>query len=350
MPDIGSSSKKGKKKGSSKQTEGNGDTEMPDAGSPSKEKKKKNKNGDTATRRRKWEAGQTRKGERILGWRPFYKTDRKTGEKLYNGCQFVIEKEGHPNPIALVSGGEVGNRVVDAYRNLPEEEQFDIRYSEERYTYEDANRFDTLLGFACKPFNTKTEGSGAYYPAGYGLYSFTDGSQDLVSRDCIRKVFGKTDADNEIADFYEEIDETPPWEAKPKKLLTSGSEVKRQRKPRKHTNSDSESESDSDSSSMFVSAGKKATRHGRDGESSNDNNSSSDESDNKQKGSRIPQKKRNSKTKKTKNLEAKNNQSDALAGILQNFLKQIEENRRQTENMSKKFEEVLSRIPVSAAA
>jgi hypothetical protein len=42
------------------------------------------------------------------------------------------------------------------------------------------------------------------------LYSFTDGSQDLVSRTCIKNVFGDKDADNEIADFYEDISETPP--------------------------------------------------------------------------------------------------------------------------------------------
>ncbi|KAH7418755.1 hypothetical protein BKA64DRAFT_554761, partial [Cadophora sp. MPI-SDFR-AT-0126] len=167
--------------------------------------------GKRHTRIRKWEPGETRKGEKILGWRPFYKTDRKKKEQLYNGCQFVIEKKGQPNPIALVSGEEVGRRVVDAYRDLPEEEQNDIRYSEKRYTYEDVEMFDELLGFACKPFNTKTEGSRAYYPVGYALYSFTDGSRDLVSRECMRQVFGKTDADNQIAEFYEDIGETPPW-------------------------------------------------------------------------------------------------------------------------------------------
>jgi len=49
---------------------------------------------------------------------------------VYFGCQLVIEKEGQPNQIALVSGDEVGRRVVDAYRDLPEELQNDIRYSE----------------------------------------------------------------------------------------------------------------------------------------------------------------------------------------------------------------------------
>ena len=364
---------KGREKpSSSKQKDGEGDTEMPDVG-PSSKKKGKGKGResssvkqkdqesdvdmtDTPTRRPKWEPGETKKGEKILGWRPFYKTDRKKDEQLFNGCQLVIEKEGHPNPIALVSGEEVGRRVVDAYRDLPEEEQNDIRYSEERYTYKDANKFDELLGFACKPFNTKTEGSGAYYPVGYALYSFTDGSQDLVSRECMRQVFGKTDADNEIADFYENIGERPPWLnepkmlLKPKKLLTSESEVKRRSKSRRHADSDDESDSDSDSSSIFVSAKKKGRRHARDDESSDDDKSGSDDSDDGRRHSRMPRRKRNSKAKKTKTMES-NNHSDIFAGIMQKFMKQMaEENRRQAEDMSKKFEEVLSRIPVSGAA
>jgi hypothetical protein len=364
---------KGKGREKAKQKEGESDTEMPDVGPSSKKKGKgkgregpsssKQKDGendvdmtDADTRIRKWEPGETKKGEKILGWRPFYKTDRKKKEQLYNGCQFVIEKKGQPNPIALVSGEEVGRRVVDAYRDLPEEEQYDIRYSEERYTYEDANRFDTLLGFACKPFNTKTEGSGAYYPVGYALYSFTDGSQDLVSRECMRQVFGKKDADNEIADFYEDIGETPPWLIepktllKPKKLLTSGSEVKRRRKSRRHADSDDESDSDSDSSSIFVSAKKKGKRHARDDDSSDDDNSSGGDLGDGRKQSRMPRTKRNAKTKKTKPMGS-DNQSDIFAGIMQKFMKQMaEENRRQAEDMSKKFEEVLSRIPVSGAA
>lgn len=365
------------KPSSSKQKDGESDIDMPDVGPSSKKKGKgksregpsssKKKDGESDvdmtdavnTQRRKWKPGQeTRKAERILGWRPFYKTDRKKNEQLFNGCQFVIEKKGQPNPIALVSGEEVGRRVVDAYRDLPEEEQNDIRYSEERYTYKDAHRFDTLLGFACKPFNTKTEGSRAYYPVGYALYSFTDGSEDLVSRECMRQVFGKTDADNEIAEFYEDIGETPPWLIEPKKLLkpkkkllTSGSEVKRRSKSRRYADSDdeSDSDSDSDSSSIFVSAKKKGKRHSRNGESSDDDNSSSDDSGDGRKRSRVPRTKRKSKAKMQP--MGSNNQSDIFVGIMQKFMKQMaEENRRQAEDMSKKFEEVLSRIPVSGAA
>ena len=49
---------------------------------------------------------------------------------MYFKCQLVIEKKGQLNPIALVSGDEVRRRVMDAYRDLLEELQNDIRYSE----------------------------------------------------------------------------------------------------------------------------------------------------------------------------------------------------------------------------
>jgi hypothetical protein len=76
--------------------------------------------------------------------------------------------------------------------------------------YKDTNRFDTLLGFACKLFNTKTEGSGAYYLVRYILCSFTNSLQDLINKEYMRQVFGKKDTDNKIADFYENISETLP--------------------------------------------------------------------------------------------------------------------------------------------
>jgi hypothetical protein len=223
--------------------------------------------------------------------------------------------------------------VVNAYRDLLEEEQYDIRYSEKRYTYKDADKFDELLGFASKPFESKREDSGAYYQVGYTLYSFTNSSQDLVSRECIRQVLGKTDIDNEIAKFYEDISETPPWLIKPKKLLTSGSEVKRRRKSRRHADLDDESDSDSDSLSIFVLAKKKGRRQARESESSDDDSSSGDDSGDGRKRSRMPRRERNSKRKKTK------------------IIKQMaKENTRQAEDISKKFKKVLSRIPVLAAA
>jgi hypothetical protein len=137
---------------------------------------------------------------------------------------------------------------------------------------------------------------------------------------------------------------------KPKKLLISGSEVKRRSKSRRHTDSDNKSDSDSDSLSIFVSAKKKGRQHTRDSKSFDDDNLSSNNSGDKQKRGGIPKTKRNSKIKKTKSIRF-NNQSDMFAGIMQKFIKQMaKENKRQAEDMSKKFKEVLSRIPVLGAA
>ncbi|KAF4619059.1 hypothetical protein G7Y89_g14788 [Cudoniella acicularis] len=152
----------------------------------------------------------------------------------------------------------------------------------------------------------------------------TDIVNRRLNRECIRQVFGKTDTDNEIVDFYEDIGETLPWLIKPKilfkskkKLLTSGSEVKRWLKLRRHAESDdeSDSDSDSDSSSIFVLAKKKGKRHVRDGESSDDDNSSGDESGDGYKQSRMLRTKRNSKTKKTKPIGS-DNQGDIFASII----------------------------------
>jgi len=77
-------------------------------------------------------------------------------------------------------------------------------------------------------------------------------------------VFGKKDADNQIADFYEDIGETPPrlieLEAilkKKSKRLTHGWEAQKRRGSRRYASSDesesdSDSNSDSDASGMFV--------------------------------------------------------------------------------------------------
>jgi hypothetical protein len=296
-----------------------GDTDMPDVDSSDEKKQKK---GNSLTRKHEWKPGETRKGERILGWRPFYRTDRKTGEVVYHGCQFVIEKKGQPNPVALISGASAGRRATDAYRSLPEEEQNDIRHSEKKYTYKDAGKFDRIIGFASKPSESRRKN-------GYALYSFADGSEELLSLTALRNVFGEVDADNEVEEFYEDIDETPYWLMKPKKLqklLTNGSELRQRRKSRKHR-SDYDSDSDSNSSS--------------DSDSDSDSESDSESSDKKRKrrllrnnkGSQRSRSSKSNRQSKPKALES-NTQSEIFADILGNFMKQLaDENKRQTESI-----------------
>jgi hypothetical protein len=71
-----------------------------------------------------------------------------------------LRKRDNPTPIAPVSGDEIGRKALRAYIKLLEKQKKDIRYSEKRYTW-DKDAFDEILGFACKPFKTKTEDSSA---------------------------------------------------------------------------------------------------------------------------------------------------------------------------------------------
>ncbi|XTI85800.1 hypothetical protein V2W45_1508809 [Cenococcum geophilum] len=197
------------------------------------------------------------------------------------------------------------------------------------------NPRETRKGFASIPSNR------------YTLYSFTNGLEEIVSRTALRKVFRETNTDCEIEEFFDEIGETlPPL----RKLLINGSKVKRKHKSRRHAhsddesdsnNSDSDSDSNSDSSSIFVSSKKKGRRQAREVD---DDNSSDNSSSGGRKRSRMP-KRRNSKTKKTKTIESNN--QDIFASTMQKFIKQLaKDSRRQEEVMSKRFKEVLSRIPV----
>lgn len=341
-------------------------------GEPSSSQKKdkgKARGDSTGTEISKLKPGETTDRKKILGYRPFEKTDYATGEKSAQGYQFIIEEKGQPNPIALVSGADIGRRAVRAYLKLPESERNDIRYSKERYKDkidkldndeldELIDSFDNILGFASKPFKTKTKGSGAYYPDGYALQSFTDGSTDILNRDCLRYVHGKTDADKQIAEFYKDIGETPPWLIEPEvilkkkpKRLAHGREAKRRGKSRRsvedgesvlesdsESESDSDSDSDSDASGMFVPRRRRtkepARRRARSDESSEESEDSSSD--------------RRSRKAKAKGKSTLKDQPELnpFADMLQGFMKQMaRENKRQVENLAK----VLRRAPVAAA-
>ena len=284
--------------------------------------------------KRKWNPGQTRKGEDILAYKPFERTNRLTNEKCAIGHQFIIERKGQPNPVALVSGEEVGRQATDAYINLPEERKVDIRYTERNYTYKDAKEFDSIIGFACKPFKTKTEGSGANYPPGYAYYLMKDGTKRFVSRAAMRKIFGRKDADNDIEDFYEEINEARPWQIEPEltkpKRLTNGSKSKRRPKARKSIHSDYETEDESDSSNIFLSS-KKHDQHGRESDSS-DEASSGDDSLKSRKTTKR------GATFKKKQLSQSENQVELITNILEQLMKKnADEQKRQMESMVQNY-------------
>ncbi|KAK5312303.1 hypothetical protein LTR93_011392 [Exophiala xenobiotica] len=157
---------------------------------------------DKVAKKPDWEPGMTTDGGKILGHRPFYRTDRKTGVESMFGVQFVVEQRGSDNPIILLSGTEVGHHATDAYFELPESEQKDIRFSDRKYSYKDAVNFEELLGFATKTMECLTISEPTTRYPGYGLVKFKSGETDLLSRTALRKMLGKKDADDEIALFF----------------------------------------------------------------------------------------------------------------------------------------------------
>jgi hypothetical protein len=237
-----------------------------------------------------WKPGETKKGEKILGHRPFMKTDLETGQAKLQGVHFIVEKKGEPNPIAMISGEEAGRRVTRAYLRLPKSQQNDIRYSDRNWDMSDIDKFGKVIGFASRPFKNKSFSSNKVYPDGYALVEMKDGKEALMNRQAVRNIIGKKDADDEIAEFHEEIGETPSWELKPlawrdrKPRLLTGSSRGHHRKSHwnrryltsrddasdydSEVSSDSDAGSDSDSSSSYrrtktVRNARRARREGR---------------------------------------------------------------------------------------
>jgi hypothetical protein len=108
---------------------------------------------------------------------------------------------------------------VDAYRDLPEDLQNDIRYSKQEHTYIDAPKFDYILGFAYNRHNK------------YILYSFINSSKVLLSITILRAVFRQTNTDNKIKAFCENINKII---LEPRKLLIIGFKVRRYKKSRRY--------------------------------------------------------------------------------------------------------------------
>ncbi|KAI9765980.1 MAG: hypothetical protein M1840_006987 [Geoglossum simile] len=303
----------------------------------------------------KWKPGQTRKDERAKSILLAAHSSSKRRESL----------------TALVSGEDVGHRAMDTYLNLPEEERNDVRYKGKQYSYEDANNFKEIIGFASRPFKTKTVGLRAYYPDGYAWVGFKDGTDDLANREALRNMLGKTDADNEIAEFFEEIDETPPWKIEPEawrepkvKRLESGSTAgkrwleegstkgrrlnrrksseeseesdsdhlsasdrrKSRRSRNKADSSGEESEKDSDSSRLFVRDRRKGRRHTERDDSDNEERPSDHSPSNSRKQS--------SKARATRKPKAQINQHDMTDDLDKMVQELVKRNKKQDKQMA----------------
>jgi hypothetical protein len=168
----------------------------------------------------KWKPGYTLTGEKIIAVipkertiHPMIKGVRGPAEKFVFSYQFIVldEKEAL---IELVSGSELGNKAKNGYLNLPEDKIVDARYSEDRYTQEDAEWFDKLIDFTAKPFQSRSSDT-PRHPNGYGLASFKNGREDVMSRTALRKMLGQTDADFEIQECLKRNGKIPAWKIQP---------------------------------------------------------------------------------------------------------------------------------------
>jgi len=178
--------------------------------------------------------GYTLYGERILGLRPYTRTNKATQEDIVVGCQFLVEVD-EVNPIKLMRGTEVGDEAEQAYLNLPEDEQNIMTRTQDIYTRKDRRAFVEVLGFA-----SGSQKSEERYPPGYALVKFAEGyffngTEHVLSRSALRNVVGKDRADELLEEFFLERNLEPVWLCEP----PSSKAKKRIRYQRKKENDES---------------------------------------------------------------------------------------------------------------
>lgn len=183
----------------------------------------------------------TENGERILCYRPYHRKylydTTGFGKEITLGVRFIIEQKGKRNPIKLVSGAEVGRQCVRAYLSLPDSEKIDVTKFASKWSIEDLDDFDKIIGAASMPFKNKNPNSNKDYPDGYYLVKTKAGNIWLKNRQALRGMLGKDYADIKIAQFYEWARETPPWKVqplnwRPQRLLIGPPEIEEDRRTR----------------------------------------------------------------------------------------------------------------------
>jgi len=196
------------------------------------------------TKTEAWRPGLTRKGEPILA----YRTIGGDGHGNPRGYQFVVQTGTKDNPLYdLRSGGEIGRKAADGYRNMGKDKIVRLGEADKKYSRKDADAFQKILGVASKPIETKTIGTGFQYPVAsiYVLCRRTteDGVKewrDFVFRQTLRRMLGKTDADEEIKEYYENRNLRPPWKVAHTKTRLPKKEKKRQKAAARQTLSSEE--------------------------------------------------------------------------------------------------------------
>jgi len=120
--------------------------------------------------------------------------------------------------------------------------------ADKKYSRGDAESFKEIVGIASKPIQTKSVGTGFRYPVAFVLAAFGTTNQsgavtehrDFIFRSTLRKILGKTDADQEIEEYYADRGLTPPWEVAPVK--TRGKKMKAGKAQKKVAQAETEEE------------------------------------------------------------------------------------------------------------
>jgi hypothetical protein len=156
-----------------------------------------------------WKPGLTEDGAKILAYRPIRvqgARDPETGQKIpaEKVNDFVIRREGSPNPIEIVARSRVGERAVTEYLKLPT--RHNISGIENKYRG-DHNYFlgNEILGFAC------TVSSKNKLTWGVALVEGDDG-ETVVNMTTLRNYHGKKAADAMRRNFYDSIGQEQPFE------------------------------------------------------------------------------------------------------------------------------------------
>jgi len=160
-----------------------------------------------------WEPGLTRKGEPILG----YRTIGGDGNENPRGYQFVVQTGIKEKPqYELQSGTEIGRRAVDGYLGMNKSKIKRLDEADKYYSRKDAKDYRGIKFVASKPIQTKLAGSGFRFPASVCMASFVNPAREnMVWRSTLRNVLGKTDADADIEDYYDQNGLARPWEVAP---------------------------------------------------------------------------------------------------------------------------------------
>jgi hypothetical protein len=180
-----------------------------------KEKRKENPTENTAPKTSpsttattaEWKPGLTKKGERILGMAPTEITSKVTGETCMVKCNFLIEKEGEKNPLAVESSLDIGKKATIGYlQELPESKRNDLRCKNNNYNYSDQDGYVKIKGVAWIP-NDKPK----IYPQCWVWVEYSDGSGKFPNRSGFQKIWGSDEADRRIEDFFIDNGLEIPW-------------------------------------------------------------------------------------------------------------------------------------------